>query len=111
MAGRRRAWRAGGGDGALLEGSSWGLTRAAETGELGEAEAARWGAMEVDGAEKSQARCGAWGSAPTTMVDQRAGGSLVLRCLERGGRRGSRRERGDRALAALEDGRGGVGDR
>ena len=62
MAGRRRAWRAGGGDGALLEGSGWELTRAAETGELGEAEAARRGAMEVDGAEKSQARCGAWGS-------------------------------------------------
>ena len=59
MAGRRRAWRAKGGDGALLEGSGWELTRAAETGELGEAEAARRGAMEVDGAEKSQARCAA----------------------------------------------------
>ena len=64
MAGRRRAWRAGGGDGDLLEGSGWELTRAAETGELGEAKAARRGAMEVDDAEKSQARCGAWGSGP-----------------------------------------------
>ena len=55
MAGRRRAWRAGGGDGALLEGSGWGRARAAEAGLIW------WWSRQQEGEARGIER-GRWGS-------------------------------------------------
>ena len=50
MAGRRRAWRAGGGDGALLAGSGWERARVAEEELCSSELVARWSGRSSPGA-------------------------------------------------------------